>query len=238
MSFEKKSGIYLITNKVNGNRYVGCSSDLRRRKWEHFAPSRANDKMFISMAIAKHGKDNFNWEILEYCPIKKLSNREIYWIAKLKPEYNSTSGGDGNPRPVSEKTRTILSQKGKEYWRGLSKERQQYIINNQLIGPRIGHPVSKETREKLRQANLGKQLSEEHKRKISEGIKRSLKDKPRYNEHHRKPVILVETGQIFESVKAAGEYLGVNPSNISAVAKGKQKTVKGYTFKYHNKCRD
>lgn len=38
--------------------------------------------------------------------------------------------------------------------------------------------------------------------------------------------------EIFDSVKEAGERLNVNPSNISNVLKGRQKSVKGHRFEY------
>lgn len=37
-----KAGIYQITNKVNGNCYIGSSVDLQRRRKQHFN-SLAND---------------------------------------------------------------------------------------------------------------------------------------------------------------------------------------------------
>ena len=52
------------------------------------------------------------------------------------------------------------------------------------------------------------------------------------NAGHRKKIICVETREIFDSVKEAGECLNVNPSNISHVLKGRQNSVKGYHFEY------
>ena len=47
---------------------------------------------YLYRAIRKYGKENFTIEILD----EEYSNeKEIYWISKLKPEYNMTKGGDG-----------------------------------------------------------------------------------------------------------------------------------------------
>lgn len=47
-----------------------------------------------------------------------------------------------------------------------------------------------------------------------------------------KPVRCLDTGQNFESVKAAAEYLNVRPSVMSGAVLGKQKTVKGFRFEF------
>lgn len=49
-----------------------------------------------------------------------------------------------------------------------------------------------------------------------------------------KPVVQVETGQEFESISAAADYVGTTGGNISACLKGKTKTAKGYHWEYSN----
>ena len=61
------------------------------------------------------------------------NDKEKYWIELLKPQYNRTSGGDGSPNhKVSEETRKLLKQKGKEFWGNLNEETKQKIINQNL----------------------------------------------------------------------------------------------------------
>ncbi|PWR46445.1 hypothetical protein DK295_15335, partial [Listeria monocytogenes] len=38
------SGIYKITNTINGNFYIGLSTNLKRRKSEHFSSAKSNKK--------------------------------------------------------------------------------------------------------------------------------------------------------------------------------------------------
>ena len=47
-----------------------------------------------------------------------------------------------------------------------------------------------------------------------------------------KPVLNIDTGQIFESVKAANEYYGKKQTNISAVCRGERSLALGYHWKY------
>lgn len=47
-----------------------------------------------------------------------------------------------------------------------------------------------------------------------------------------KPVICVETGRRFNSVKAAAEFALINPKTISAVLNGRCPTAGGYHWEY------
>lgn len=99
--------IYLITNKVDGKKYVGQTQFKLERRWKrHISDSLVSNKRvsrtLLHSAIRKYGPDNFLVEILEDNIVKEfLNNREIYWIAKLNTlvpnGYNLTKGGDSNP---------------------------------------------------------------------------------------------------------------------------------------------
>lgn len=81
----KISGIYTITNLINGKIYVGYSSDLFQRKREHKRDFKykkhGND--YIQKAVNKHGIDNFKFEILEECDKEFLCSQENYWCNML-----------------------------------------------------------------------------------------------------------------------------------------------------------
>jgi hypothetical protein len=47
-----------------------------------------------------------------------------------------------------------------------------------------------------------------------------------------KPVKCVETGQVFESIQKAAEWLGLYQSSVSSVLRGKVKTAGGYHWEY------
>jgi hypothetical protein len=98
-----------------------------------------------------------------------------------------------------------------------------------LTGPKIKHPVSEETREKLRKANLGKKQSKETIEKRKNSIKNSAYI--RTNEKHRKPIKCIETGEIFESVKDAMQKY--NLTTLVGHLKGRYKTCKGKHYEYY-----
>ena len=109
--------------------------------------------------------------------------------------------------------------------------------------PRFGKhtPMSEETKEKLRQINLGrkmpsyaiekmrqakigKKLTEEHKLKISESTKG--------RKVHGKPVLCVELNKIFQSTMDAERETGIPNTNIGLVCRDKRKTAGGYHWNY------
>jgi len=90
--------VYLATNTANGKRYIGyATKTLRRRKSIHICASRERIPcMYISRAIKRYGAESFRFETLKDGLSKEeAESLEIELIAKLKPEYNLTSGGKG-----------------------------------------------------------------------------------------------------------------------------------------------
>lgn len=93
--------IYKITNRVNGKVYIGQTRfTVEHRYKQHIKNFNIEHrKQPLYMAFAKYGIENFTVETVEECPIEKLDEREIYWIAKydsFKKGYNATQGGKGN----------------------------------------------------------------------------------------------------------------------------------------------
>lgn len=94
-----KSGIYRFTNKLNGNIYIGSSKDLRVRFYTYYkiSPlSRNVNNTIIAKALLKYGFSNFSLEILEYCGILELLEREQYYIDLLSPSYNVAKKAGSN----------------------------------------------------------------------------------------------------------------------------------------------
>lgn len=84
----KTSGIYKITNLLNGNFYIGQSCNLRERAFEHLNSSKKTSKSILYSSIKKHKIENFKYEVLELCEYDKLPERELHYIMTLNPQYN------------------------------------------------------------------------------------------------------------------------------------------------------
>lgn len=95
-------GIYKVTNLVDGKIYIGQSKNIGQRWTKHrCSPFNTNSEQYDTpfyRAIRKYGIDNFQFEVIEQCPIESLNDREIYWINfydsnNLNKGYNLTAGG-------------------------------------------------------------------------------------------------------------------------------------------------
>ena len=98
MSREIITGIYKITNLVNGKMYIGQSIDIYKRWKEHnniaFRTTSKSYNYPLYKAIRKYGIDNFKFEIIEECSIEKLNDKEIYYINKYNTcIFNKNSFG-------------------------------------------------------------------------------------------------------------------------------------------------
>lgn len=105
----RRSGIYVIINKINGYKYVGKSKNITSRLEHHKSLLRNNHHIYrtgelslLQKAWNKYGEDAFEFKILEFCEVEKLNEREKYWIdyykcnhSKYQQGYNMTDGGEG-----------------------------------------------------------------------------------------------------------------------------------------------
>lgn len=99
--------IYLITNTVNGKKYVGqhCGSGDSRWKQHLAAALKIEDPKPLYAAMRKYGVDKFTYEVLEVLSKesdeKLLDDRERHFIKEYDTfigngkGYNLTYGGDG-----------------------------------------------------------------------------------------------------------------------------------------------
>jgi hypothetical protein len=120
-----KSGVYLITNLINGKKYIGSSSIIQRRLNEYLNPKyiarnlqKGNSKLLN--AFLKYGYLNFEFKILEIIDFNSsqskserrnlLLEKEQYYLDEIKPEYNiNLKAGSNLGRIFSEEVRKKMS---------------------------------------------------------------------------------------------------------------------------------
>jgi len=177
--------VYVATNIVNGNRYIGVTSrGLSYRKSNHYSKARAKFSNGGSCpkfhaAIRKYGEDAFSWEILEiHANIDDMIAAEIRLIAELKPEYNLAAGGEGAKGiKHTEETKRLLSEQKKG--KIVSAERRE-----QMRKTAQKTNTTPEYRAKMSAVQKGKRKTPEWRAKISAAHKG--KKKPRTPEHQAK----------------------------------------------------
>lgn len=87
------SVIYKIINKIDGKFYIGKTTKLINTRFQFHYYAHKNKMTYLYKAMRKYGFNNFDIQIIE--ETTSLDEREKYWITKLKPQYNMTSGGEG-----------------------------------------------------------------------------------------------------------------------------------------------
>ena len=82
-------GIYLITDLVTGDQYVGLSRNIKKRVEQHLSGG-------SNVHLDKKGK--YRTRVLEKVKnTKDLSEKEKHYIKELKPSLNKTKGGELGP---------------------------------------------------------------------------------------------------------------------------------------------
>lgn len=81
------SGIYSIRHVATNRRYIGSSKDIGRRWQLHLSRARRGSMTCISRALRELGAREFEFRIIELCPISTLLIKEKQWISF----YNSAS---------------------------------------------------------------------------------------------------------------------------------------------------
>jgi group I intron endonuclease len=209
-----KSGIYLIINKVNGKCYVGSAitNRIQVRFRNHFF-HQSVACVILNRAVKQYGVHCFMFCILEYHAgfihhedFKKahlqLLERETHHISSLNPEYN------------------ILKVGGSSY--GF-----KHSIDS-LVKMKLNY--SQERKNKIKNLNLNKKLSENTKALLSDRPKLRFAQmdaitKQNITSGHlvnfacmKKPILLLnDSGEIikeFESQQAAGKGLGCSARTI------------------------
>lgn len=161
------TGIYVILNTKNGKVYIGKGKNIASR-WKHHKRCLKGNyhyNVYLQRAWDKYGEKAFKFQVLEYCTVEQLDEREMHFIAVYKARgmaYNMTDGGDGvKGLPFSDEHRKNLSIAQK-------KRAPASIETRQKISIAAKNP-SVETRKKMSDAK--KNMSDETKRKIGEAGK-------------------------------------------------------------------
>ncbi len=133
-------GIYKITNKETGDFYIGQSRRLEKRLRAHFQKyiKPYHSKKFKS-DIEKYGRDGFKIEILEYCDVSELIQKERYYINKLKPTYNTVY--DGHLVTPEQRAKISRSLTGRKQSPEMIEKRRKGILERHKIIPQLneGH---------------------------------------------------------------------------------------------------
>jgi group I intron endonuclease len=79
-------GIYRIINKTNNKIYIGSSVNILSRFSKHKSLLKHNkhDNDYLQNSYNKYGLENFLFEIIEFCEVDKLIDKENHYIEFYK----------------------------------------------------------------------------------------------------------------------------------------------------------
>ena len=205
----------------SGKCYIGVTKNDTKFRWKN-GKSYKNCRRF-NAAIKKYG-----WESIKHLILyQDLSQEDAYkkekeLIKKYKSNnpnfgYNISLGGN----TVSDETKKLISEKTK-----LAMSR-----------PEVKEKISISQRNRVSPLK-GRNLTEEHKRKLSDSHKGKGKkhtissiEKMRKNNTKKKSIVCVETGVIYESINEAGRQTHIDYRNIHRSCKT-NKIAGGYHWEY------
>lgn len=239
--------VYLITNNINGKKYVGQTScDIKTRLAQHIAEVKRGSSQLIHKAIRKYGANHFDIRELQQCSsYEEMDEVEGYYIKKLNTfmpnGYNMTPGGKSG-RTGYTHTEKFKRQRSVQYTgKGNPNFGKRYVETSKFAGFKgkthstktkklisekmKGRIITQETREKIRAANLGRKDNRGESISLARGRK----------------VIHIPTNVVYNSAGRASLSTGVTVERVLKSCKGKTsrgfkdaKTAAAFEFRFYD----
>lgn len=216
--FSKKdfcfSCIYKLTSP-SGKIYIGqtkCFQDrMQRYRCGVFNP-------YMKKAVEKYGLRNITVEILEKdIPLEKLDEREQYYFDTLQP-FND------NGYNICQEASTTRGRKRPQSECDAISEYAKLRVGE--LNPFYGKTHTEESKQKQRDAKLGKKLSKETIQKQIDGRKGLLDKCVQQLDKDTLEVICV-----FNSISEASEITKTSSTGISAIINNKEIVRRGKKYK-------
>jgi len=273
----------LINNKIYIGQTIKSLNTCKRGHFSDARNNRFNGSIFLR-AINKYSHNNFFWEELCECfSRKELDIMENFYICFYKSKdldigYNLIQGRGRSGYVLSEDSRKKISRKAKErlsipennpmYGKSvsdicgnkISKALKNHYLDN--CGTFTNRKHSEKSKKKMSISRTGsnnhfygKELSKEHKQKISNSLKGRV-----FSEEHKKKLSNTRKGKRLGSEnKGSKRYIVTTPlggielvhglaefcrqnnlsqGHMSSCATGKRKTHKGYACRYYEEGND
>ena len=175
----KICGIYCIENILDGKKYIGKSTNFKKRIISHKFSLRLNkESEYIQHAWNKYGEDSFRFYMLIECISDDdlLDQLEIFYIKYLHSHasewgYNLSWGGSKTRQGMKSSEETKRKQSDSLKGKPLSEQTKNKMSLSTMgrIPWNKGIPRSEQEKENISKSKMGIPLSENHKQRISKG---------------------------------------------------------------------
>jgi group I intron endonuclease len=198
--------IYLITNKINGMKYIGQTTceDVQKRWKQHRTKNSNSVGRFLKSAYEKYGYENFKYQIVCICFNEDCDKYEEDYIKKfntMAPNgYNLREGGVNSK--FSEETKRL--QREATTRRMADPERRMKSSQKGEKHPNYGKKYTDVEKEVLRQKQKAywANLSHEKRRELLEKRKVNYKTKGATDKQYSG----LKIGRGLSKKKAVGKY--------------------------------
>lgn len=211
--------------KINEG-YVGVTSNLARRKKQHFynMQHKTHDNTHLVNAMNKY--DDLEFVVLH----KNISKTDAYSCEEFyRPVpgigWNIKAGGFSG-HEISETTKIKISNAQKGILNHMFGKTHTEKAKAAISAGNKGKSRSQEFRDKIKKARTGYVTSSTTKQKL-----RALNLEG--NNPKAKKVLCIETGCIYDSVSQAASTVGIHYPGIVKVCNNQQRTAGGYTWTYN-----
>src|ERR1700722_6963177 len=156
--------IYVLQNKLDNKLYVGYTSNLKRRRREHFKfgyKPLLNKHLYNAMK--KYGSDNFVFTVLEeFDNASDAFESEIFWIDYFRSwdhdfGYNDSRGGESGSkgRKHSPETKKRYSEERRGSLNKFSSLNEEIVLSLRQDYASTDNPLFVEKASKQYQVSLG-----------------------------------------------------------------------------------
>ena len=189
-----KSGIYTLTNKLNGRIYIGSAKRFKDRWQSHRYCLKTNkhSNCFLQADYNKCGPGAFLFKIVELTDDKSKEERlliEEKWIEQYYDSgdkcYNLCKGAFSREGCCDKNTQETKARKRKAGLKNMEnpefrKKSIEFLRLSLLINgpPNLGNKHSEETKIKMSEWHRGKLKSEETKARMSNAQSKRAKNNP------------------------------------------------------------
>lgn len=231
--------VYCHILKLDGRKYIGITSQKPKKRWNYGNGYTS----YFKNAIKKYGWNNFDHQILyEHLTEEEAINKEIELIEEMQLNdrtkgFNICKGGQGTNgyrftkkdidkmskshigKKLSDEQKEKISIALKEYYSHIPKKPKP---EPKPKGRKSGFHLTEETKEKLRQANLGKKQSDKTILKRTKHFYKSI------------DMLTIDGKYIktFPSIIEASNETNTHRGHITEVCKGKRISANNYKWRY------
>ena len=188
--------VYMHTNKINGKRYIGITSQRPGARWgvkgSRYIYDDPRSRSVFANAVRLHGWENFDHEVLyEGLRESEAKRLEHELIVKYRTYigfkdcwgYNMTLGGDGALLYETEEERIAASRASKQRCREKLSQDPEYVTYWSRRRTELAREKRKDPEYRAAKNKYSREYYQKHKERYKQKYRQKDKQESYYNTH-------------------------------------------------------